>query len=90
MSVTQMSTSTTDQLELEVVDCHVCVCRLPVPVRDKANSDKVRIRLGVIALRVDFLILPTITMLTLPQELSGEQPCNSFLFNAHADPPTAT
>jgi phosphatidylinositol glycan class O len=28
--------------------------------------------------------------LTLPQELTTNQPRNSFLFNAHADPPTAT
>jgi phosphatidylinositol glycan class O len=28
--------------------------------------------------------------LTLPRELTAEQPRNSFLFNARADPPTAT
>jgi phosphatidylinositol glycan class O len=28
--------------------------------------------------------------LTLPRELTASQPRNSFLFNAHADPPTAT
>lgn len=28
--------------------------------------------------------------LTLPRELTRSQPRNSFLFNAHADPPTAT
>ncbi|KAI0272081.1 hypothetical protein BGY98DRAFT_1002678 [Russula aff. rugulosa BPL654] len=28
--------------------------------------------------------------LTLPRELTANQPRNSFLFNAHADPPTAT
>ena len=29
-------------------------------------------------------------VLTLPRELTAKQPRNSFLFNAHADPPTAT
>ncbi|KAI0298191.1 hypothetical protein BC826DRAFT_1103125 [Russula brevipes] len=29
-------------------------------------------------------------VLTLPRELTASQPRNSFLFNAHADPPTAT
>jgi len=29
-------------------------------------------------------------VLKLPRELTAEQPRNSFLFNAHADPPTAT
>ncbi len=29
-------------------------------------------------------------ILTLPRELTVKQPRNSFLFNAHADPPTAT
>jgi hypothetical protein len=29
-------------------------------------------------------------VLTLPRELTAEQPRNSFLFNAHADPPTTT
>jgi phosphatidylinositol glycan class O len=28
--------------------------------------------------------------LTLPRELTAKQPHNSFLFNAHADPPTTT
>ena len=29
-------------------------------------------------------------VLTLPRELTAKQPRNSFLFNSHADPPTAT
>ncbi len=29
-------------------------------------------------------------VLTLPRELTAKHPRNSFLFNAHADPPTAT
>jgi len=29
-------------------------------------------------------------VLTLPRELTAKQPRNSFIFNAHADPPTAT
>jgi phosphatidylinositol glycan class O len=29
-------------------------------------------------------------VLTLPRELTAKQPRNSFLFNAHADPPTVT
>jgi GPI ethanolamine phosphate transferase 3 subunit O len=29
-------------------------------------------------------------VLTLPRELTAKQPRNSFLFNAHADPPTTT
>jgi len=29
-------------------------------------------------------------VLTLPQELTAKQPRNSFIFNAQADPPTAT
>ncbi|KAI9513378.1 hypothetical protein F5148DRAFT_1155355 [Russula earlei] len=80
------------RLSLSVVaSCSGTLCTLP-PTHQRA------VLLIIDSLRFDFLSPHPPephspyhhNILTLPRELTAKQPRHSFLFNAHADPPTAT
>jgi phosphatidylinositol glycan class O len=76
----------------------VATCSDPASPCTLTPTHKRAIILIIDALRFDFLSPHPPephspyhhNVLTLPRELTTNQPRNSFLFNAHADPPTAT
>ena len=76
----------------------VATCSDPASPCTLTPTHKRAIILVIDALRFDFLSPHPPephspyhhNVLTLPRELTTNQPRNSFLFNAHADPPTAT